>query len=451
MPGDRCDSDRGGERDRRVGVQALHRPEAHHRADEHHSLDAEIEHAGALREQLAERGVQERRPVRDARRDQDDEQRVVHAASVAGSRTADTDAIANEQLAAERREQDDPLHHADEAGWEVDSLQRVARVLQRPDEKRDDDDRDRVVARKRGHDDAGVAVVLLLQAVRIRVEQVAEVADLARAAQSGDGAGDSHHREDLAPRPHAGVARRARRVSEHLRLEAEARAGVEEPEHECGEDRDPATEREDVPARPERCAGNRLRRREHARVESLRLPPVRLGVEHEVREDVCGDVVEHQRRDDLVGLEERAQRAGDQRPGGAACAAGDDHREDHERRRPAGAAEIEPGGVGGDRAHEQLALGADVEQPHTERCRGREPGERERRGLCHGLAERAAVQERGVDDLPVARDRIVAGRVQDEARREEREDERARRDREDQPPGLAQPALNPHGDPVRRP
>ena len=39
----------------------------------------------ALREQLAERGVEQRRPVRDARRDHDDEQRVVHAASAAGA------------------------------------------------------------------------------------------------------------------------------------------------------------------------------------------------------------------------------------------------------------------------------------------------------------------------------------------------------------------------------
>ena len=57
-----------------------HRPEAHDGADEHHPLDAEVEHAGALREQLAERGEEKRRPVGDAGGDEDDEERVVHAA-----------------------------------------------------------------------------------------------------------------------------------------------------------------------------------------------------------------------------------------------------------------------------------------------------------------------------------------------------------------------------------
>src|SRR5207302_1521677 len=75
-------------------------------------------------------------------------------------RATDSDAIADEQLAAERGEQDDSLHHADEPGWKVRALQRVARVLQRSDEERDDNARKRVVARERGDDDARVPVVL---------------------------------------------------------------------------------------------------------------------------------------------------------------------------------------------------------------------------------------------------------------------------------------------------
>ena len=60
-------------------VEALHAPEAHHRPDEHHPLDAEVEHARALGQQLAERGVEERRPVGDAGGDHDHEEAVVHS------------------------------------------------------------------------------------------------------------------------------------------------------------------------------------------------------------------------------------------------------------------------------------------------------------------------------------------------------------------------------------
>src|SRR5213596_2316907 len=48
-------------------------------AQKPHPLDAEVEHTGAFCEQLAERGIEERRPVRDARGEHDHEQRVVHA------------------------------------------------------------------------------------------------------------------------------------------------------------------------------------------------------------------------------------------------------------------------------------------------------------------------------------------------------------------------------------
>src|SRR5205807_6996476 len=49
--------------------------------------DAEVEHTRALREELAQRRVEQRRPVRNAGRKHDDEQRAVHAAgSAAGTR-----------------------------------------------------------------------------------------------------------------------------------------------------------------------------------------------------------------------------------------------------------------------------------------------------------------------------------------------------------------------------
>jgi hypothetical protein len=72
--GDRRHDDPGRERDRRGRVDALHRPEPHHGADEHHPLDAEVEHARALGQQLAECAVEQRSAVRNAARDQHHQQ-----------------------------------------------------------------------------------------------------------------------------------------------------------------------------------------------------------------------------------------------------------------------------------------------------------------------------------------------------------------------------------------
>ena len=88
--GKSCDANSGGERQPRTRMDPLHRPEAHHGADEHHPLDAEVQDAGALREQLAERGEEQRRPVEHGRGEHDDEDRVVHvAASGTGRRARD--------------------------------------------------------------------------------------------------------------------------------------------------------------------------------------------------------------------------------------------------------------------------------------------------------------------------------------------------------------------------
>ena len=68
-------------------VEALCRPEADRRPEQHHPLDAEVEDAGSLREQLAECRVEQRRSVEHGLRQHEHEQAVVdgHATgSVAG-------------------------------------------------------------------------------------------------------------------------------------------------------------------------------------------------------------------------------------------------------------------------------------------------------------------------------------------------------------------------------
>ena len=76
-----------------------------------------------------------------------------------------------------------------------------------------------------------------------------EVPDLGGAAEAGDAAREAHHGQDLAARAHAGVARRPRRVGDHLELEAEARVPVEHPEDDGDEHGDPDAERDRDTAR----------------------------------------------------------------------------------------------------------------------------------------------------------------------------------------------------------
>jgi len=168
-----------------------------------------------------------------------------------------------------------------------------------------------------------------------------------------------------------------------------------------------------------KCCPKTPRGREHACVEPLRVTPVRRGVEDQVRQQVRRDVVEHQRRDDLVRLEEGPQDPRDQPPQGAARAAGRDHPRDRDRGRPALPAEIERRCGGGDCADVELALGADVEQTHAKGSGCGEAGERERSRGDQCLAERTAVQKRSVEDQPVARERVVSRGEQNDSGGEE--------------------------------
>ena len=121
-------------------VDALRDPETDRRAEQHHPLDAEVEDTGALGEELAERREEERRAVQDRLREHDDEQAVVHLAALHGRlrstvcarATPNPQPVAKQQLAAERAEEDDPLHHAHEPRREVGALKRVARVQSPP-------------------------------------------------------------------------------------------------------------------------------------------------------------------------------------------------------------------------------------------------------------------------------------------------------------------------------
>ena len=428
--------------------------EAHDRAEEHHPLDAEVEHARALREELAERGEEERRPVRDRRSEDDDDDAVVHGRRLGGrrrcpSRPVDRDAVADEELAAEHREQDDSLHDPDEARGEVRALQRVARVLEAAHQEGDEHHGERVVPRERRNDDARVAVVRLLQAPR--VEDVAEVPHLARAADPGDRAREAEDRDDLPPRPHARVPRSSRRVRDHLRLEPEPRPGVEDPDDDRDGDAEDEAERDrdraDGPHRPRRGVGERLALREELTRRRV-VAPVRLAVEDQVVEKQRGAVVEHQRGDDLVGVGEGSQQARDRGPRRPGRRADEDHRRQDHRRRLIG--EVERDARGADRPEIELPLGADVEQPHAEGNGGREPRERERRRGDERVRERPVGQERRVEEPPEGRPGRVTGRQENHGDRREGDEQRAERDDDREPPALDETSLDANGGPGHR-
>ena len=147
---------------------------------------------------------------------------------------------------------------------------------------------------------------------------------------------DGHDREDLPARAHARVPRGARRVGDDPDLEPEPHSRVEHPQRERGQDPEEESERDDhrrAEGRPVRGLGHGLPLREGARLKRRRVAPVRRAVEDQVREQKASDVVEHQRRDDLVRPREGAQDAGDQRPERPERCCRNAHGDDEERRR----------------------------------------------------------------------------------------------------------------------
>jgi len=80
--GQRGNTDRSGKDERPGGMNAFDSPEARHGAHQHHPLDAEVEDARALCQQLSECGEEQRRPEQDAGGDHHDNETVVHHANL---------------------------------------------------------------------------------------------------------------------------------------------------------------------------------------------------------------------------------------------------------------------------------------------------------------------------------------------------------------------------------
>ncbi len=140
------------------------------------------------------------------------------------------------------------------------------------------------------------------------------------------------------------------------------------------------------------------------------------------------DVVEHDRDDHLVGARSRLQHAGDAAPDETTDRTGDEQEGDEDD--GGRVAEHGPGAdpCGCGRPDEELAFGADVEQPgpegesHRERRADEGCRARERRGDPVGVAPHAAKQG------PVGLDRVVADGGDENAADEDGQDDGQERD-----------------------
>ena len=168
------------------------------------------------------------------------------------------------------------------------------------------------------------------------------------------------------------------------------------------------------PARIGNCSAKSVRRGSQASGGNGSVcwkPPSLHGPKTQILDPDQGDVVEHQRRDDLVDAELRPQDARDQAPQRPGQRSRDHHHRDDDDRRRAGRQDRrEDDGARAPRPQEELALGADVPQAHPEGERAGEAGQDERRRLDQRVAEDADVAERGVEDVQVGADRVAARR-----------------------------------------
>ena len=140
--------------------------------------------------------------------------------------------------------------------------------------------------------------------------------------------------------------------------------------------------------------------------ELLGLLEAALGprAEHPVLDPEQGDVVEHQRRDDLVDAEPGLQDARDEPPDTAGDGPGDHHHRDHHDRRCSRREDRRQH----DRARapgpeQELTLRPDVPEAHPEGEGARQAGEDERRRRDQRVRQDADVAKGGIDDVQVAR------------------------------------------------
>ena len=218
--------------------------------------------------------------------------------------------------------------------------------------------------------------------------------DVERSGKAGEHAGDRHREHVVARDVDAPVAGRLRVEADRLDAEAERRPVEDDPVDDEGRERDEDPDREALEVRgsPQKTAASR-RRRCRSRSGSTASCDV-LQRPAEAEEELPHpdrDPVEHDRRDHLVRPGGRLQEAGDPGPRGPGDHRDRDREHDVDERVQAGERRADPDGE--ERAHEVLALAADVEHPAAEgeghgEARQDQPGRDQERLLEVGRGRR---------------------------------------------------------------
>ena len=167
--------------------------EADDGADRHHAFDAEVQDAGTLRHQFAERREEERHRGGDDGEDQALELKHSHASpprpspTARGRRPDDAHAVENQRVAGEHEEEQQALEDArDLVRDAVGDLHALAAEIGERQHEAGEDDAERIQPAEEGDDDRGEAV-----ARRDADAQLPERSrDLADAGETREAAGD---------------------------------------------------------------------------------------------------------------------------------------------------------------------------------------------------------------------------------------------------------------------
>src|SRR6478609_4318139 len=250
-----------------------------------------------------------------------------------------------------------------------------------------------------------------------RLEPVQRALGLEGTGEPGEAATEDHRQRDDPGDVDAGVARCVLVRTHGVEPETQGAARQHPPAGDCEHDGDDEPDRDLRDRADLRRLGNQLGLRDAAGLRRLGLH--RAG--DEPPRDARRDVVEHDRRDDLVHPPLRLQDTGDEADEGT----GGDARDHAEHR----SEDAEVSGRVGDpraehRAEDQLALATDVEQAHPQRDHHREAGEHQRRRLLQGAGQPARHEERLVDQRLVREQRGHALQPDQERADGQRDDDR---------------------------
>jgi hypothetical protein len=270
---------------------------------------------------------------------------------------------------------------------------------------------------KEGDDDGRKAVA----GGELRHELANGAGGVEQPREAGAAAGEEEAEPDQPAFREAAEARRARRLAQHLDLEADQVPLEQHPGDGRHEQR-----HHEAHVRPRAGDEERHRGLEQPAFREVQAVWVAQWAVHQRAQHQHRHVGQHQADQDLVRIEPGAQEGRDGGPGGAAGDAG----QRHQRQQPpaGGGVERQRDAAARQRADRELALGADVPESAAEAGRQAD-GDQDQRGGLHGqLGEAAQGGERGDEDQRQRlQRRLPEGGEQDGAGRQRQQDGDERR------------------------